>query len=67
MEQKQIALELPEGAGVAALKARLAALRPDSAAALENALVAINRAYAFQDDPIPDGAEVALFPHVSGG
>jgi MoaE-MoaD fusion protein len=30
-------------------------------------LVSINHAYAFDQDPVPQGAEVALFPPVSGG
>jgi MoaE-MoaD fusion protein len=34
---------------------------------LENILVSINQKYAFQDDIVPDGAEVAFFPPVSGG
>ncbi len=67
MGTRQISVDLPEGAGVEALKAHLVATKPDARAALETALVAINREYAFQDAAIPDGAEVALFPHVSGG
>ena len=67
MGQKQISLELPENAGVTQLKLELVALKPESEAAVENALVSINRDYAFADDFIPAGAEVALFPHVSGG
>lgn len=67
MGQKKILLELPENAGVAQLKSELVALKPDAAAAVENALVSINRDYAFEDEFIPAGAEVALFPHVSGG
>jgi molybdopterin synthase catalytic subunit len=30
-------------------------------------LVAVNREYAFDDDIIPEGAEVGIFPPVSGG
>lgn len=67
MGSKQISIQLPEDANIQELKTHLAALKPDAAQALESALVAINREYAFADDPIPEGAEVALFPHVSGG
>jgi len=67
MGTRQLTIDLPEDAGVAELKANLAAIRPTAAAALETALVAIDREYAFQDAAIPAGAEVALFPHVSGG
>ena len=67
MGAKQIILELPQDAGVYGLKAKLLEQKPDAAAVLEIALVSINREYAFEDEFIPDGAEVALFPHVSGG
>jgi len=30
-------------------------------------LVAINKEYAFDQEEIPQGAEIALFPPVSGG
>jgi len=30
-------------------------------------LVSVNREFAFDDQIIPEGAEVALFPPVSGG
>lgn len=32
-----------------------------------HSLVAVNREYVFDEFGIPDGAEVALFPAVSGG
>lgn len=67
MGAKQITIQLPEGAGVVELKSTLTTRTPAAASALDSALVAINREYAFADQPIPDGAEVALFPHVSGG
>jgi molybdopterin converting factor subunit 1 len=67
MGTRQLSVELPDDAGVPGLKAHLAAIRPKATAALEIALVAINREYAFQDAAIPAGAEVAFFPHVSGG
>jgi molybdopterin converting factor subunit 1 len=64
---RQMEVELAEDAGVAELKAHLTASRPEAGPALEIALVAINREYAFQGAKIPDEAEVAFFPHVSGG
>ncbi len=67
MGTRQIILELPKGSGVLVLKQILTDREPEAAAALDNALVSINREYAFEDQTIPDGAEVALFPHVSGG
>ncbi len=60
-------LELPAGATVAALRKQLAAAYPALARSVESALVAINREYADNETVVPDGAEVALFPPVSGG
>jgi molybdopterin converting factor small subunit len=65
--EKQITIQLPQNAGVFELKSELINMKPESADVIENALVSINREYAFQHEFIPDGAEVALFPHVSGG
>ena len=42
-------------------------MKPGTEAILDAALVSINREYAYKDEIIPDGAEVAFFPHVSGG
>jgi molybdopterin converting factor subunit 1 len=67
MGSKQLTVELPEGAGVETVKEHLLAEVPTAAAVLDSALVSINREYAYEDQTIPDGAEVAFFPHVSGG
>ena len=63
----QVDMELPEGARVTDLKARVAAAYPALAPLLNHALVSVNQNYAFDEDPVPPGAEVALFPPVSGG
>jgi molybdopterin synthase catalytic subunit len=49
------------------LKQRLGQSFPGLAPALETSLVSINHEFAFDEDPVPEGAEVALFPPVSGG
>lgn len=64
---KQIELELPEGASVAELRAILAARLPRLAAPLATSLTAVNKQFAFDEELIPAGAEVAVFPPVSGG
>jgi molybdopterin converting factor subunit 1 len=64
---KETALDLEEGASVRLLKTRLEQAFPALAGALDSALVSVNREFAFDDDRIPPGAEVALFPPVSGG
>lgn len=60
-------LDLPDGAVVRQLKDTLEQLYPSLGEALPSALIAVNREFAFDDDPLPAGAEVALFPPVSGG
>lgn len=63
----QAELELAQGATVADLRARVAANYPAVEPLINHALVAVNQNYAFNEDTIPENAEVALFPPVSGG
>jgi molybdopterin synthase catalytic subunit/molybdopterin converting factor small subunit len=64
---KNALLELPEGARVADLKLTLGQVFPGVGPALESLVVAVNNDFAYADDLVPDGAEVGLFPPVSGG
>lgn len=64
---KETTLDLPEGAVVRDFKLLLVDLFPKLTPAMESALISINREYAFDEDVVPKGAEVALFPPVSGG
>ncbi|MEX1143439.1 MAG: molybdopterin converting factor subunit 1 [Anaerolineales bacterium] len=60
-------LDLPEGENVAGLKQALFARFPNLPQHSSSMLVAVNKEYAFDQDVIPNGAEIALFPPVSGG
>ncbi len=60
-------IELEPGITVAALKLHLPEQFPKLQPALSSVLVSINREFAFDQDVIPEGAEIALFPPVSGG
>ena len=60
-------LQLPEKTPVGELKLLLSERFPGLQEAIPTALVAVNHEFAFDEDPIPVGAEVALFPPVSGG
>ncbi len=64
---KELTLQLAEGATVRSLKDVLKNAHPSLGPALGSVLVSINREYADDEDPIPQGCEVALFPPVSGG
>lgn len=63
----QALLNLTEGSTVAALKTALAGQFPATAPLMGNSVVSINQQFAFDGDLVPDGAEVAVFPPVSGG
>lgn len=60
-------LTLADSATVADLKAELAGRFPGLTPALPTALVSRNHEFAFPEDKLADGDEVALFPPVSGG
>lgn len=61
-------LELPEGTTIAQLKTILSekftAMTPQ---VMDHCLASIDHEYRFDDTVINDGAEIALFPPVSGG
>jgi molybdopterin converting factor subunit 1 len=62
-----VALDLPPGANVQALRARLAAQHAAHAELLRVCAVAVNQQYAQASDALHEGDEVALLPPVSGG
>ncbi len=64
---KFIELNLPEGATVKALKEQIAREYPALEQNMKSVLTTINREYAFDEAVLPDGAELAMFPPVSGG
>ncbi len=60
-------LELPEGASVADAKAQLIEKYPSLKLAMDTTVVAVNREFAPDETQLPPGAEIAIFPPVSGG
>ena len=64
---RSMELELPADTTVRALKEKLAADHPNLTESMKAVLVTINREYAFDEAVIPAGAEIAMFPPVSGG
>jgi molybdopterin converting factor subunit 1 len=64
---KSVDMEIPHGTTVRELKDRIGQEFPALRASLPTVLVAVNREYAGLEAILPDGADVALFPPVSGG
>ena len=62
-----IDLILPSGISVLDLKITLTKMYPMIKESIGRALVAVNHEYAGDDGQIPDSAEIAFFPPVSGG
>jgi molybdopterin synthase catalytic subunit len=63
----KITLQMRPADTVAELKQRLSQDYPELEAAMHTVIVSINREFAFDHEPLPDGAEIAIFPPVSGG
>src|SRR3970040_1281245 len=60
-------LEIEPGTTIQALKTRLVQEYPGLETVLPTAILAINQEFAFDEEIIPENAEVAVFPPVSGG
>lgn len=65
--REQISVQLPDGASVADLLKAVGETYPALQPYLSSAVVAINHEFAFPEDSLHPGDEVALFPPVSGG
>ena len=65
LSQAELTLDGP--LSVAELRRVLLERYPNLRGALEPAVASVNREFAFEADAVPDGAEVAFFPPVSGG
>jgi molybdopterin synthase catalytic subunit len=64
----RLALDLAgEGVSIRDVRARLAGDHPALSEPLKVAVAAINREFAFAEDLVRDGDEIAFFPPVSGG
>ncbi|MBE3119712.1 MAG: molybdopterin converting factor subunit 1 [Candidatus Atribacteria bacterium] len=64
---KSLELEIPFGMTVGGLTDLLVATYPLLEKVKNSMMVAINREYAANEQVIPEGAEIAFFPPVSGG
>lgn len=64
---RSVELDVPPDLTVEGLKDRLSIDYPNLKEAMSSVLTTINREYAFDDAVIPQDAELAMFPPVSGG
>jgi molybdopterin converting factor subunit 1 len=64
---KSVELEVSADLTVRALKDKLASDYPNLKESMKTVLVSVNKEYALDEAAIPQNAEVALFPPVSGG
>lgn len=61
-------MDIQEGTTILQLKSMLVEQFPDiDWQLMEHCLASINHEYRFDEDEIPDKAEIAFFPPVSGG
>ena len=64
---KSIELDIPPELTVQGLKEMISNEYPNLKASMSSVLITINREYAFDEAIIPQNAELAMFPPVSGG
>ena len=64
---KSMELDVPVDLTVEGLKEKIAEEYPNLKDSMKSVLITINREYAFDEAVIPQGAEMAMFPPVSGG
>lgn len=64
---KSMELDLPADLTVQGLKDKISNEYPNLKDSMSSVLITINREYAFDDAVIPQNAELAMFPPVSGG
>jgi molybdopterin converting factor subunit 1 len=64
---KSIELEIPADLTVQGLKDKISGDYPSLKDSMSSVIITINREYAFDDAIIPQNAELAMFPPVSGG
>lgn len=64
---KSLELEIPLETTIQELKDKLVAEFPALKESMKSVLITINREYAFDGQVVPAGAEIGMFPPVSGG
>jgi molybdopterin converting factor subunit 1 len=64
---REITIEFPQGSHIADIKKTVLEKYPTIGQIMETMIVALNHQFAFDEDIVPNEAEIAMFPPVSGG
>lgn len=64
---KSFELEIPPETTVQDLKGMVVEAYPGLKDTMDTVVISIDREFAFDESIVPDGAEIAMFPPVSGG
>jgi molybdopterin converting factor subunit 1 len=64
---RSMELDIPADLTVQGLKEKISNEFPNLRESMSSVLITINREYAFDEAVIPENAELAMFPPVSGG
>ncbi len=64
---KSMEMDVADELTIQGLKDKLAVDHPNLKESMKSVLITINREYAFDEAVIPENAELAMFPPVSGG
>jgi len=67
VDSNKVEIEIDKGINVKELRKMISIRYPAITEVLPNVIVSINQQFAFDDELVPDQAEVAFFPPVSGG
>jgi molybdopterin converting factor subunit 1 len=65
--RETLVVDLPAPATVADLRRAIGRQHPELAELVRHAMFAVDMEYADEDSPLPDAAEIAFIPPVSGG
>ena len=64
---RETTIEFPQGSTISDIKRIVLEKYPAIKQIMDSMIVALNHEFAFDEDIVPNGAEIAMFPPVSGG
>jgi len=64
---KEIEVELTAGSTIRDLKKTIAEMYPHAGPTIDSMLASVNRIFSDDDTCLIDQAEIAFFPHITGG